>query len=260
MRVILAIATVVIRELIRRKDFYVLFTLAALVTLLAGSVNFFNDQQVARYVVELNYLLVMLSSLVIAVTTAARQLPAEFESRTILSLLAKPVTRWQVVAGKFLGTWLAGGLCLVVFYLFLGLMAFSKHHHASLAVYVQAAWLHWILLGVVSSMALAGSLVFAAPSSNATICLVATLALLGLARHLDQVALANPEPAQTLLLTLYYAVPHLEFFDLRQMLIHQWPRAPWSACLLATLYGGAYVTLFLSLAALRFQRKSTSSP
>ena len=39
---ILAIASIVIKELYRRKDFYVLFILTVLITLLAGSANFFN--------------------------------------------------------------------------------------------------------------------------------------------------------------------------------------------------------------------------
>ena len=56
-----------------------------------------------------------------AVGTTARQIPAERENRTIFPLLAKPVTRAQVVAGKFLGCWLACGMALVVFYLFLRL-------------------------------------------------------------------------------------------------------------------------------------------
>ena len=43
MTTIWAIALVVIVEMIRRKDFYVLFVLTALITLVMGSVNIFND-------------------------------------------------------------------------------------------------------------------------------------------------------------------------------------------------------------------------
>ena len=48
-RNVLAIAGVVIKELYRRKDFYVLFILTALITLTLGSVNFFGEAKVARY-------------------------------------------------------------------------------------------------------------------------------------------------------------------------------------------------------------------
>ena len=72
-----AIAGVVIKELCRRKDFYVLFILTALITLSLGSVNFFGEDKIARYMKELCLLLIWIAGLVIAITTTARQLPAE---------------------------------------------------------------------------------------------------------------------------------------------------------------------------------------
>src|SRR5438552_963172 len=46
LKTVLAIAGVVIRELYRRKDFYVLFVLTAVITLLMGSVKFFGDDKI----------------------------------------------------------------------------------------------------------------------------------------------------------------------------------------------------------------------
>src|SRR6478672_5622238 len=71
-----AVAGLVIKELFRRKDFYALFILTALITLILGSVNFFNEAHVVRYLKELCLFLIWVSSLVIAITTAARQIPA----------------------------------------------------------------------------------------------------------------------------------------------------------------------------------------
>src|SRR5689334_6979641 len=96
-----AIGGLVIKELFRRKDFYALFILTALITLILGSVNFFNEANIVRYLKEICLFLIWVSSLVIAITTAARQIPAERESRTIFPLLAKPVTRSHVILGKF---------------------------------------------------------------------------------------------------------------------------------------------------------------
>jgi ABC-type Na+ efflux pump permease subunit len=121
-----AIGGVVIKELYRRKDFYVLLVLTAVITGLLGSVSFFNDPKIARYLKEICLLLIWISSLVICITTAARQIPAEKENRTIFPLLAKPVTRWQVVFGKFLGCWLACGIALLVFYLFFAIVSESR--------------------------------------------------------------------------------------------------------------------------------------
>src|ERR1051325_11198244 len=93
---ILAVANVVIKELYRRKDFYVLFFLTALLTGVMWCMRFFNDDRIIRYIKEVCLLLVWLSSLVIAITTAARQIPFERETRTIFPLLAKPISRWQI--------------------------------------------------------------------------------------------------------------------------------------------------------------------
>ena len=88
MKTLFALARLTLTELYRRKDFYVLFILTAVVTLAAGSVNFFNDEKIIRYVKDLCLLLIWISTLLISVVTAARQIPAECEARTIFSLLA----------------------------------------------------------------------------------------------------------------------------------------------------------------------------
>jgi hypothetical protein len=50
-------------------------------------------------------------------------------------------------------------------------------------------------------------------------------------------------------------MPHLEFYDLRDLLTHDWPLVRWDIVGLATLYGAAYAGLFLGLACFLFRRK-----
>jgi ABC-type transport system involved in multi-copper enzyme maturation permease subunit len=250
-----ALAGVVIREMFRRKDFYVVFILTAVIVIIMGSVTFFNDPKISGYLKELALMLIWLFSLIIAITTAARQIPAERESGTIFPLLAKPVTRNEVIFGKFLGCWLASGIALLVFYLFFGCIEALKEPSMPWGGFFETLWLHWSLLGVVISMAMLGSIVFAAPSSNATICLVSIFAILVLGRHLNKVALGMSEPGQTLVYTIYYVIPHLELFDVRDLIVHRWPPAPLDKVLLLTLYGLAYSGAFLTLACIMFRRK-----
>jgi ABC-type transport system involved in multi-copper enzyme maturation permease subunit len=258
MKNIFAVAGVVIKELYRRKDFYVLFIVTILICLVMATVNIFDDDKIIRYLKEICLLLVWISSLVIAITTTARQIPAERENRTLLPLLAKPLSRTQLVLGKFLGCWIACGLTLLCFYLFFGALAASREHTWPLLDYFQAATLHWFMLGIVVAMALLGSLVFAAPSSNSTICFVVVGGILLVGRHLDQVALPLPEPARSITLATYYAIPHLEFFDTRDLIIHNWPLIHWKYYGLAILYGLAYTAVFLTGACLVFRRKAVN--
>ena len=115
------------------------------------------------------------------------------------------------------------------------------------------------MLGIIVAMVMAGSLLFAAPSSNATICFIVILGILMLGRHLGKLALHMSEPSQTTALAVYYAMPHLEFYDLRDLIIHDWPLVKWNASAVATLYGAAYAGLFLGLACFLFRRKPLTS-
>jgi ABC-type transport system involved in multi-copper enzyme maturation permease subunit len=255
MNAIHAISILVIKELYRRKDFYVLFILTALITLILGSVNIFNDDKIVRYLKEVCLLTIWIAMLIISMALTARQIPAEREQRTMFPLLAKPVSRNQVVLGKFLGCWWATGIALGVFYLFFILITASKETDFALARYVQAIWLHWWMLGIVIAMTLLGSVIFAAPSSNATITFLAVAGILLLGRHLHKVAMQLPEPSQTIIASVYYIIPHLEFFDIRDMVINNQPLIPWMPIILATIYAIAYIAFFLALACLAFRRQ-----
>jgi ABC-type transport system involved in multi-copper enzyme maturation permease subunit len=255
MNTLLALTGVVIKELYRRKDFYVLFVLTALITLLMGSVSFFNDSNIVRYLKEICLLLIWVAALVIAIGTTARQIPAERENRTIFPLLAKPVTRAQVILGKFAGCWLATGLALVVFYLFFGVVAGSREHQWPVLNYFQALWLQWVMLGIVIAFVLFGSCVFAAPSSNATITCVLVIGILLLGRHLNKIAVQQPEPLRTIAYAIYFLIPHLEWFDLRDFLKFDQRLVSWVYVALATLYGAIYSAFLLFATWLVFRRK-----
>jgi len=255
MNKVLAVAFVVIKELYRRKDFYVLFILTALLTLALGGINIFGEDRVVRHLKEVCLLLIWISMLAMAVLTAARQIPAEIEQRTIFPLLAKPISRAELLAGKFLGCWLVCGFALLVFYSFFGAISASREGGIVLGGYLQAVWLHWMLLAIILAMTLLGSLLFAAPSSNATIVLIVTVGILLVGQHLNKVAAQMVGITGWLTSAVYYVIPHLEFYDLRTVVVHDWPARDWLAVFLATLYAAVYTGLFLLAAWWMFRRK-----
>jgi ABC-type transport system involved in multi-copper enzyme maturation permease subunit len=220
-----------------------------------GSVSFFNDSSIVRYLKEICLLLIWVSALVIAVGTTARQIPAERENRTIFPLLAKPVTRGQVILGKFVGCWLATGMTLVIFYVFFGVVAGSREHHWPLLNYVQAMWLQWMMLGIVIAFVLFGSIVFAAPSSNATISCILVIGILLLGRHLNKIAAQQPAPLSSIVYSIYFLIPHLEWYDIRDFIKFDQNLVPWSYCVLVSLYAALYSAFFLFAAWIMFRRK-----
>jgi ABC-type transport system involved in multi-copper enzyme maturation permease subunit len=250
---------VVIKELYRRKDFYVLFVLTALVTLAALSVNFFDDTKIIRYVKDICLLLIWLSTLVIAVVTTARQIPAEKENRTIFPLLAKPVSRGQVVAGKFLGCWLATGMALLVFYVFFIIVTSLREPQLLLGAYAKSMVLHWMMLAVVVALTLLGSVIFSAVSANATICLIAIFGILFVGEHLAKLGARQSEPVRSLTYTAFYCIPHIELFDVRKQIVNNQPLPGLVDCGLASLYAAAYSGALLYGTWLVFRRKSLST-
>lgn len=257
MNKIFAVAGVVIKELYRRKDFYVLFILTVLITGLMWFMKFFHDEHIVRFIKEICLLLIWICALVIAVTTAARQIPAERESRTIFPLLAKPISRWQVLTGKFLGCWAASGIALLVFYFFFGIVSASREHTFPLGAYFEALWLHWQLLGMVIALTMLGSVVLSF-AANLTIVFIVTIGILFVGGHLHRITIHMSEPFASILTIIYFLIPHFELFDMRDLIIHDWPLDPsiWLDTLLATLYGLAYSCFFLLAACLVFRRKA----
>ena len=255
MNIVLALAGVVIKELYRRKDFYVLFVLTVLLTVLLSCARFFNDSHIVRYLKEICLYLIWISGLVIAIVTTARQIPAERENRTIFPLLAKPVTRAHVIVGKFLGCWFASGLALIVFYVFFGVVTGSREHAWPVAHWFQVMAMQWLMLGIVTAFVLFGSIVFAAPSSNATISFVIVIGILLLGKYLGKLAMQRPEPIQSLMEIIYFVIPHLEWFDIRQFIEFNQPLIPWMYCVEAAIYAGVYMALILFAAWVVFRRK-----
>lgn len=256
MNTVSALAGVVIKELYRRKDFYVLFVMTVLLTVIMAFMNFFHDRSIIGYLKEGCLWLIWISALVIAITTTARQIPAERENRTIFPLLAKPVSRNQVILGKFAGCWAATGIALIVFYFFFTIVAGTKENQWPILNYLQAMWLQWMMLAIVVSLALLGSIVFAAPSSNSTICFVVVLGILLIGGHLNQVALHQPQPLQTIVYAIYFLIPHLEWYDVRQLVFFEQGLVPWVACAKATLYAALYSAMLLLATWLVFRRKA----
>ncbi len=72
-------------------------------------------------------------------------------------------------------------------------MSASREHEWRVMNYFLCLWMQWMFLGVVIAMTLWGSLIFAAPSSNATIVLVVVLGILLLGRDFTLVAARLPK-------------------------------------------------------------------
>ena len=85
---------------------------------------------------------------------------------------------------------------------------------------------------------------------------IVVIGILGFGGYLHRVALRQGEPVDTILSVIYFAIPHLEWYDVRDFLVHDWGLISWAVCAQATLYGLLYDAFFLGATWLVFRRKT----
>ena len=85
---------------------------------------------------------------------------------------------------------------------------------------------------------------------------VISVGILSMARYLHLVADRMTEPSASIVTALYFIVPHLELFNMNELIVQGWDARPLIYILLASLYGFAYTAFFLVAACLVFRRKA----
>jgi ABC-type multidrug transport system permease subunit len=111
-----------------------------------------------------------------------------------------------------------------------------------------------MMLGVVVALTLLGSLLLT-PSANVSIVILVVIGIWTVAEFLNRFAAKAGGALGWFTYAVYYIIPHLEIFDVRERIIHGWDPVPWDAVGLASLYALVYMALLLTAAALWFRRK-----
>lgn len=251
---ILTLAWLVWLEMIRRKDIYVLLILLAAFLVTLMTLDLFGLGQAVIYLKEIGLLLAWVCSWILAVSVSVRQLPQEERQSTIFPLLAKPVSRAEILIGKWLGAWVVTGTATLVFYVLLALMVALRGGGLDVVVLAQVWLLHLGLLVIITALGIAFSTRLHADAAAALTYVVTLAAWLILPRVPDLVLTARGATQNGLML-VYYALPHLELFDMRCRLVYGWPPASGLAVLLVLFYGLLMTIVFLTLGWLAYRNK-----
>ncbi len=257
MKRILILAGVVWLDMLRRKDVYVLavLLLAALVSLM--SFRIFNLGGLVSHVKEMGLLGAWLLAWILAVMAGARQISQEEARGAIFSLLARPVSRLEFILGKWLGVWSFVCVVTIMFYALVLIMTVLRGGIFTPAVLAQALALHMGFLAVVSAAAIFFSTRLNADAAGALTAL-ASMVSMGLLPRVPELIACAADWRRSALLVLYYAMPRLDVFSLRQRLVHNWPPAPMDVVLTALAYAAVETSLLLFLAWLLYRHKRFS--
>jgi ABC-type Na+ efflux pump permease subunit len=98
-----AIATNTLLDLIRQKVFYFLLIFAVLAIGISPFINQFNFQDQFQFLKDMCLGAMSIFTWLLSVLATAMLLPKDIEDRTLYTILAKPVPRFEYLLGKFLG-------------------------------------------------------------------------------------------------------------------------------------------------------------
>ena len=254
MKAVWTIARGMIKELIRRKDFYVLFIFMLILLSLLFSQTFFQIEGVSRYIRDFGYSLMMLFSFIIAVTFSAKQLPSEIESRTIYPLLAKPVSRQTIILGKFCGSAAVSIISFVFFFIIFGFFYIMSGEAASPVLLAQGFVFGVLFLCLVSAVVIFFSN-FLTVSANITVSFLLYIIIGGFSDSLRDVVLFSRGLVSMMSGVVYYLMPHFDFYDLRVRIAHAWDPLPIWVVIAVAVYTFVYCFALLYFAGCVFRRK-----
>lgn len=251
---ILVIAQTVWRETLRRKDLYVLVTLLLAFLLTLMTLNIFGLRSLVGYIKEVGLLMAWIFAWILTIGVSVRQLPEEEKTGTIFSLLAKPVKRSELIIGKWLGAWGIAGVATIFFYIILAGIVCLRGGNFSPVLTMEAWILHFCFIGILSAMGILFSTRMNSDAAATTTAVLSVSAFLLLPQipHLAGVISGWRSGG---LLVVYYALPHLELFDLRQRLVHDWAPMRPEPFLMIILYGLLMMAVFILLGWLAYRNK-----
>lgn len=256
MRRIAAIASNTFRECVRDK---VLYNLILFAFLLIGAAILFGQisigvQQII--LVNLGLTSVSIFGLAMAIFIGIGLVYKEMDKRTLYSLLAKPVHRYEFILGKFfgLGLTLLVNTSIMTVGFFVALYYLRRSFQASDFYLLVAIYLIFLQLLLITAFALFFSC-FSTPILSASFTF--GLYVIGtLASDIRLFGKATESPFMEQLTTaIYYLLPNFSNFNVITTVAHENP-VPGSAILYASVYGLAYTAFVLLASALVFQNRN----
>jgi len=265
MKAIAAIAINVFRESVRDKVLYNLVFFAILMMGASYLIGQLTAGQDVKIIKDLGLVSVSVFGLFIAVFIGIGLVSKEVERRSIYSLLAKPIHRYQLVAGKYAGLVLT--LVVNIAVMALALYAVLVYLIWGVPPILQKAWdapaldpalLIAIFLILVELMLITAIALFFSTFSTPILSAALTFGFFvaghfsGDLRNFEQVV--DSPTAARLAGALYWVLPNLAQFDVKAQVVHGQP-VPMGDVALSCAYAALYIGVLLVSAMFIFSRR-----
>lgn len=248
MKPVMTFALMTLRTLLRRRTLWGISIVILLAMFGIGQIPSFGVSNEGRFILDFGLFGLEIGALLLAIGLASNIYPRDKEKKTVMPIVAVPLSRGQYLMGRFIGAAIVEAAALLVSSI--GLMIIlMMNGHAIPADMFPATFLlvveGWFLLAVVFFFSF-----WTSPPLNAP--LTVMLFILSQMSVRDFVQLIPR--AAGLMRTLRLLLPHMDVFHIKDPIAHGMDVSG-LYFLLAILYGLAYMAFMLSLALVVFRSR-----
>ena len=249
-----ALARCVVLESLRRKDLWVVAILGFVILLASSTLGFFGFSGLEIFAKDMAVTVLGMFSTIIAILTSSRLIPDEIKNRTLYPLLARPISRLDLLVGKLIGavivTWIS--FLLLAALTAVALMIFHVKFELIMVQYLVAKMLGLV---VVCSFAMMLS-TYMTPSAAATMSFIFAFGSPMIGRGLVMASAENPA-IKPVCAAINSLLPQTGLFDLGGRAVYiGWTMVPLWVMGFLVAYGLAYSCAALALSWVKFRRQA----
>lgn len=260
---ILVIAINTFKEAIRDKILYNLLFFALLlisVSLLFATLTV-GDR--SKIIIDLGLASINIIGILISVFLGIGLISKEIEQRTIFTIIAKPVPRYQFLTGKYIGliATITVNTIIMGIGLYLALIfneyLWGRGGHGISNVNVDI-WKAIYLILIEFMVMTAIAILFSTFSSSSTLSAIFALAAYVVGHLTEELKLIGDKianfPIKAVINFFYYLLPNLDNFNIKGRVVYGID-VPFSYIIFVTLYGLLYIACLLLLSGIIFQKR-----
>ncbi len=251
----LAIAANTVREALRERVLYNLFAFAAVLTVASLTISRLTLGEQFRIIADIATSSTQLVGILISVFVGVALVSREIDRRTAYAMLARPVSRAEFVAGKFLGLLATVSLNLLAMTLISALVLFR--YTGSGSFLGSGFWAAFGLMLGQFAVAVALAVLFASLSTP-TLAIIFTLSILGAGFVFGEIRpfwlMSEKVQVKQVVHVLDVALPNMRLLDAKEALTYGDP-VGLGSFLVRLGYGFSYAGVVVALAAMGFSRR-----
>jgi ABC-type transport system involved in multi-copper enzyme maturation permease subunit len=247
-----AIALNTFREAIRDRILYLLLFIAAASLIFSRVLALLTVGDRVKIITDVGLTSLSLFGALMAILIGTGLVYKEIDKKTIYTLLAKPIHRYQFLLGKFFGLVITLLVMLSLMSLIFLVMVLLHSGQMAWGMFVALAFI-FLEMCLITAVALLFSC-FSTPILSSIFSLAFYLighVSWGLETLINKL---SPGVGRTLARFFYIVIPDLENFNFKTEIVHHLPIPP-QVFVYSTLYGIFYTSFVLAVAVLVFRRR-----